>query len=215
MLAMAGFRWCSGQKTCRYNRRDHIATGLPMPAFSSRAARLALATAAIGAGVVATGCGSFDSATQRFASSITPYKIEVVQGNFVSREQVEALKPGMGRGQVRDILGTPLVTSVFHADRWDYIFTLKRQGVPSQERRLTVYFKGDVFDRVEGDTMPTEAEFVSTLDNKRRGAKVPVLEASEESLKRFNPGRNASAAPAPAPEPPTAASYPPLETPAR
>ena len=66
---------------------------------------------------------------QRFADSITPYKVEVVQGNFVSKEQVEALKPGMSRQQVRDILGTPLVTSVFHGDRWDYVFTLKRQGV--------------------------------------------------------------------------------------
>ena len=52
-----------------------------------------------------------------------------MQGNFVSKEQVEALRPGMSRQQVRDILGTPLVTSVFHADRWDYVFTIKRQGV--------------------------------------------------------------------------------------
>jgi outer membrane protein assembly factor BamE len=47
----------------------------------------------------------------------------VVQGNFVSREQVEFLKPGMTRQQVRDVLGTPLVASLFHADRWDYVFT--------------------------------------------------------------------------------------------
>ncbi|HYF41088.1 MAG TPA: outer membrane protein assembly factor BamE [Ramlibacter sp.] len=148
--------------------------------------------------------------TQRFAGSLAPYKVEVVQGNFVSREQVEALKPGMSRQQVRDLLGTPLVTSVFHADRWDYVFTLKRQGVQPQARRLSVFFKGEGLERFEGDPMPSEADFVATLDNKRKGAKVPVLEASEEALRR-NAG-SATPRPAPAPEPaPAAASYPPLE----
>jgi outer membrane protein assembly factor BamE len=191
---------------------DHIATGFPMPASPSRTSRLALALAA---GVLASGCGTFDNVTQRFAGAITPYKVEIVQGNFVSREQVAALKPGMSRLQVREVLGTPLVTSVFHGDRWDYVFTLKRQGVAPQSRRLTVFFKDQVLERFEGDEMPTEAEFVATLDNKRKDAKVPVLEASEESLKQFSP---APAAPAPVPppaEPAPSASYPPLEPPAR
>lgn len=183
-----------------------------MPASPSRASRLALAFAAC---AVASGCGSLDNVTQRFAGSITPYKVEVVQGNFVSREQVAALKPGMSRQQVREILGTPLVTSVFHGDRWDYVFTLKRQGVPPQSRRLAVFFKGQVLERFEGDEMPTEAEFVATLDNKRKDAKVPVLEASEESLKQFSPARTAPAAVPPSAEPPLSASYPPLEPPAR
>ncbi|HMS27888.1 MAG TPA: outer membrane protein assembly factor BamE, partial [Burkholderiaceae bacterium] len=56
-----------------------------------------------------------------------PYKIDVAQGNFVSKEQISALKLGMPRAQVMDILGTPLLVSVFHADRWEYVFTLKRQ----------------------------------------------------------------------------------------
>ena len=148
--------------------------------------------------VLSSGCGTFDNVTQRFAGAITPYKVEIVQGNFVSREQVAALKPGMSRLQVREVLGTPLVTSVFHGDRWDYVFTLKRQGVAPQSRRLTVFFKDQVLERFEGDEMPTEAEFVATLDNKRKDAKVPVLEASEESLKQFSP---APAAPAQVPPP--------------
>jgi outer membrane protein assembly factor BamE len=194
---------------------DHIATALPMPVFSLRAARPALAAAVVAA---LAGCGSFDQATLQIANVITPYKVEVVQGNFVSREQVEALKPGMGRQQVRDILGTPLVTSVFHADRWDYVFTIKRQGVAPQQRRLAVFFNGEVLARYEGDPMPSEAEFVATLDNKRKNAKVPPLEASEESLRRFADERKAPAsAPAnvPAEPAPITASYPPLETPAR
>ena len=181
---------------------------MPVSPFRmTRFGLLAVACAAV------AGCGSFDGATQRFASSLTPYKVEVVQGNFVSKEQVDALKPGLTRQQVRDTLGTPLVASMFHNDRWDYVFTLRRQGVEPQSRKLTVYFKGDVLERFEGDTMPSEAEFVATLGSKRSKAKVPVLEASEDSLKKYA-GRS-SVQPEAAPELPPAVNYPPLEAPAR
>ncbi|TWO64455.1 outer membrane protein assembly factor BamE [Caenimonas sedimenti] len=177
-----------------------------------RTPRIALAAAAA---LVLAGCGSFNM-KERVTGLFSPYKIEIVQGNFVSREQVEALKPGMSRQQVRDILGTPLVTSLFHADRWDYVFTLKRQGVEPQQRKLTVFFKGDAMDRAQGDTMPSEAEFVATLDNKRKTGAIPPMEASEDKLREFSGKSGAASTPMPA-TPPTApaASYPPLEPPAR
>ena len=176
-----------------------------MPATLLRV-RLALILAM---SALAGACGTVDNVTGRIAGSLTPYKVEIVQGNFVSREQVSALKPGMSRLQVRDILGTPLVTDIFHSDRWDYVFTLNRQGVPPQDRKLTVFFKGDALERFEGDEMPSESEFVATLDNRRKGAKVPPLEATEEQLKRFSVTHTA---PAPAAaEAPASADYPPLE----
>jgi outer membrane protein assembly factor BamE len=178
---------------------------LPMPVFRSRVSTLATVVVACAA---AAGCGTFDGATQRIAGSITPYRVEVVQGNFVSREQVQALQPGMSRLQVREVLGTPLVTSIFHADRWDYVFTLKRQGVQPQSRRLTVFFKGDVLERFEGDEMPSEAEFVATLDTRRKAGRIPVLEVSEENLKPAPARTAAPQEPLPLPPP---ASYPPLE----
>lgn len=183
-----------------------------MPVSSLRLPRMALLAAAAAA---VSGCGSFDRMSQGVAGLVTPYKVEVVQGNFVSREQVEMLKPGMSRQQVRDLLGTPLVTSVFHGDRWDYVFTLKRQGVEPQQRRLTLFFQGEALERFEGDTMPSEAEFVATLERKTRPGKAPVLEASEESLKAFG-SRNPPAAPEAAEQPAApATNYPPLEPPAR
>ena len=180
-----------------------------IPARAIAGAMLAVLTSALGA------CSSFEQGTRGIADALTLYKPEVVQGNFVSKEQVAALQPGMSRVQVRDTLGTPLVTSVFHADRWDYVFTLKRQGVEPQARKLVVFFKDDVLDRFEGDEMPSEAEFVSALDRRRSSRSVPTLEASEESLKKFAPQEGAAAkAPAPVlPPPPT--SYPPLESPAQ
>jgi outer membrane protein assembly factor BamE len=179
-----------------------------MPAMPLRQTRPVLAAAA--ALVLLAGCGSMDGAGRRLTTALQPYKVEVVQGNFVSREQVEALQKGMSRDQVRQTLGTPLVTSLFHADRWDYVFTLKRQGVAPQQRKLTVFFKDDAMDRVEGDTMPSESEFVSTLDNRRKGGKVPRLEATEEELRAFPKSQAPAAQPAPAPAEP--ANYPPLES---
>lgn len=179
-----------------------------MPATPLRQSRLVLAAAA--ALLLLAGCGTVDSASRRITDSITPYRVEVVQGNFVSKEQVEALQKGMTTDQVRQILGTPLVTSLFHGERWDYVFTLRRNGVAPQQRRLTVYFRGDAMDRVEGDPMPSESEFVATLD-KRKAGKVPRLEATEEELRRFNAGKPAAPAQPLAPAPAAATSYPPLE----
>jgi outer membrane protein assembly factor BamE len=153
-------------------------------------------------------CGSLNSASTRVAGLITPYKIDIVQGNFVSREQVAAVKPGMSRAQVRDILGTPLLVSIFHADRWDYVFTFKRQGLAPQDRKVTVFFKADALERIEADALPTEAEFVASLNSGRSFGKVPVLEMSEESLKQL-PTSVKSAEPKPTA--PLTKSYPPLE----
>lgn len=158
-------------------------------------------------------CGSFNNASNSIASIVTPYKVEVVQGNFVSKEQVEALRPGMSRSQVRDILGSPLVTSVFHADRWDYVFTIRRQGVEAQSRKLAVFFKGDELEKFDGDTMPSETEFVTKLDTNRKLGKVPNLEASPEELAKAQGARTSEPAPAvTAPVAPVVPLvYPPLE----
>lgn len=166
---------------------------------------------ALGAAVVAlSACGSVDGASNRLVSMITPYKIDIVQGNFVSREQVEALKLGMSRGQVKNILGTPLLVDVFHADRWDYVFTFKRQGIEPQARNVTVFFNDDTLSRIESDPLPTEAEFVASLDSGRKSGPVPVLEMSPESLKAAaKPVQVAPSQAQPVAQPP--ASYPPLE----
>ena len=158
------------------------------------------------------GCNSIDGAAHRVANVITPYKVEVVQGNFVSKEQVQALQPGMSRQQVRDILGTPLVTSVFHSDRWEYVFTIKRPGVDPQVRKLTAFFQGDSFARAEGDEMPSEAEFVASLQGMKGKPKIPQLEATEAQLAKYPARKNDDSADAAVNMAPAAASYPPLES---
>ena len=131
------------------------------------------------------GCGSFDGASNRIASIISPYKSDIV-------------------------LGTALLVSVFHADRWDYVFTLNRQGLAPQSRKLSLYFKGDALERSVADELPSETEFVATLQTKSFLRSQPVLEASEEQLKRY-PLPNKTVTPAGSGVEP-ATEYPPLES---
>ncbi len=158
--------------------------------------------------VALTACNSLPPAS-KVVTAVSPYKIDVVQGNVVTREQLAALKPGMPRTLVRDILGTPLLTSVFHAQRWDYVFTLKRQGAEPQSRKVTLFFKDDVLERVEADELPSEAEFAATLKSQPKQGPLPALEASGERLNQFPPAPKPTPAPAVLPSAPT--NYPPLE----
>lgn len=166
------------------------------------------------AGWALAACSSFDSASTKAIGVITPYKMDIVQGNVVTREQLALVKPGMSKVQVRDVLGTALLTSVFHADRWDYIFTLKSQTAKNQQRKVSVFFKDDVVVRTEGDELPSEVEFVATLPSwVPAGTKSPALEASESDLKKFPAPAKPGAAELTTP--PARASYPPLEAPAK
>lgn len=161
------------------------------------------------AALVLSGCSSFDSASNRVAGMVTPYKIDIVQGNVVTSEQLAAVKPGMPKAQVRDIMGTALLASVFHANRWDYVFTLKSQGVASQSRRVTVFFtKDDLVERMQADTLPSEAEFVASLKSPVAKKTPPILVASEEMLQKYPaPSKPVVAAPVLA----APVEYPPLE----
>ena len=198
------------KKASRYNGSI---ISLPLfPMLANSQSRLCLLAAAVVASVSLGACSSVTDRTRGMLYAVTPYKVEVVQGNFVSKEQVEALKPGMSRQQVREILGTSLLTDVFHSDRWDYVFTIRRQGVEPQQRRLTLFFKGELLERYQGDPMPSEEEFVAGLDVRKFSGKIPPLEATEEQLNKAAPAKTDAAPAAPAPLAPLPPSYPPLES---
>ena len=93
------------------------------------------------------------------AGCITPYQVEVQQGNVVTREMIDKLKPGMSKSQVRFVLGTPLVVDAFHADRWDYVYYYKKtRDAPTKTQHLTVIFEDDIMKRIEGDAASPETE---------------------------------------------------------
>ena len=113
------------------------------------------------------GCTSAVDETQRnWVNKIfRPYVPDVVQGNFISSEQYSKLQLGLTREQVRQIMGTPLLASYFHANHWDYVFEFKRSGQPiGKKRHVTVFFDGDKVVKFEGDALPTEIEMVAEID---------------------------------------------------
>jgi outer membrane protein assembly factor BamE len=127
-----------------------------------------------------SGCSSLRNPETLFGL-LTPYRIDVVQGNVVTQEVMAQIQPGLGRLQVREILGTPLLADPFHADRWDYVFTIRRQGVPDQQRRVSVFFRNDVVERFETGELPTEREFVASIDRPLAGEE-PKLQLSPEQV---------------------------------
>ena len=146
-----------------------------------RALPLGLSLAAL---LGTTGCQSFIQNSSSFLGVITPYRVEVVQGNVITSEQAAVIKPGMNRAQVRDVLGTPLLSDVFHADRWDYVFTIRRPGTEPQSRRIVVQFTGDLFKSIDtGGPLPSEREFVASIDTFKTSRNAPPLELTPEQAK--------------------------------
>lgn len=93
------------------------------------------------------------SSTPDITSRLSPYRIDVRQGNYVTQDMVAKLKPGMSREQVRFALGTPLVADMFHADRWDYVYRFQPGRGEAQQRRLIVFFEDGKLVRVGGDVV--------------------------------------------------------------
>ena len=89
---------------------------------------------------------------------LSPYRIDVQQGNALEQESVEKLKLGLTRSQVRFLLGTPLLVDPFHSNRWDYVFNYRKAGKLAEERRLALFFDGDVLVRIEAEGMPAKGE---------------------------------------------------------
>src|SRR5881394_1159632 len=86
---------------------------------------------------------------------VSSYKPEIQQGNVITQEMVEKLKPGMTKSQVRFVLGTPLITDPFHPERWDYVYVYKKNvDAPAETRQFVVIFDGDAMARTEGDFAP-------------------------------------------------------------
>ena len=78
------------------------------------------------------------------------YRIDIQQGNLVAPETFAKLKTGMTKADVRQLLGTPLLSDAFHADRWDYYFRNEKRGRLVEQNRFTVYFESEKLAKIEG-----------------------------------------------------------------
>ena len=165
--------------------------------------------AALAAALLLAGCKSIELPS---VPSVKPYRMVIQQGNYISQEMVAQLKPGMTKEQVRYVLGTPLVSDIFHADRWDYVFFRDAPGNKREQRNLSVIFEKDRLARVIGDLMPAEGSappqaggFEQQFKASAKPAAEPAKPASAEPAK---PGTEAPAASAAKPGPEAAPTAP-------
>jgi outer membrane protein assembly factor BamE len=142
--------------------------------LSSAAPRI-LAAALV---ALVAGCATADRYVPSWRS-FGVYKIDVNQGNYLSQDTVDRLKVGMTQPQVRQILGTPLITSPFRADRWDYVYEYTRQGQVIEHRNFTVYFADGKLTRWEGDKLP------ETVVELNQSATAKALPSNAEGEKNF------------------------------
>lgn len=94
---------------------------------------------------------------------IPVYRPDVQQGNFVSKEMVSQLKVGMTPEQVRFVLGTPLVSDIFHGERWDYPFRMRNGNGQITTSHVSVFFKEGRVERFEGGDLPEEKDYLKRL----------------------------------------------------
>src|SRR5512137_221469 len=154
--------------------------------------RLARAAALLSGLALIAGCQTLSNATSNMATSMSavtgwaptflgPYRPDVHQGNIITQEMVDQLRQGMTREQVHFMLGTPLLTSDFHKDRWDYPYYLNPLRGPVQVRRLTVYFADNKVVRFVSDEMPPEsiADAMILGPNARKAPKAAPRQQAE------------------------------------
>lgn len=94
--------------------------------------------------------------------SMSSYKMDIRQGNYVTAEMRDKIKVGMSRAQVRYALGTPMISDVFHGNRWDYVYRLEHSHELVEQQRLTLYFEGDNLARIDDSGLHVQAEPVET-----------------------------------------------------
>ncbi len=91
------------------------------------------------------------------------YKIDIQQGNIITQEMIDQLRPGMTKRQVIFVMGTPLVRDPFDQDRWDYVYSYQPGGGVRGQERITMFFENDLLTHFTGDFKPTEETAGSTV----------------------------------------------------
>ena len=97
------------------------------------------------------GCGT---SRDRSSGLFEPYKIDLPQGNYVTREMLDKVTTGMSREQVRFTLGSPLLNPLFRPNRWDYVFRYQYASGKAELRRVVILFADDKVASIKADELP-------------------------------------------------------------
>lgn len=122
----------------RIEPRRHAAAGIALV--------LALAgTALLGA------CASRDASR---SGIFEPHRIDLPQGNYLTGEMLDKVKPGMSPEQVRFALGSPLLVDVFQPGHWNYVFRYLHANGDAELRRVVIVFENDRVAKIDADPLP-------------------------------------------------------------
>ena len=86
------------------------------------------------------------------------YRLSVQQGNVITQEMVDGLKPGMTVEQVAYIMGKPVIRNPFDEERWDYVYTLRVPGYVNERVKMSLFFTDGVLTHFTGDFKPSDAD---------------------------------------------------------
>ena len=118
--------------------------------------------AVVCASVLLTGCSMPKLSMPSFKLPRV-HKLTVQQGNVLSQEMIDKLKPGMTRSQVAYIMGEPIFRNSFNNSRWDYIYSIEIPGYFNETIHVSLFFEQDLLAYFTGDFAPTsEQEAEST-----------------------------------------------------
>lgn len=112
----------------------------------SPSTRIVRATALLFGLLLLAGCGNVSSF--RFPGV---YRLDIPQGNIITQDMVDQLRPGLTKRQVNFILGTPLIRDTFDQDRWDYVYSYQPGGGERVQERLVVFFEDGALVSFGGD----------------------------------------------------------------
>ena len=132
--------------------------------------------------LLAMGCARYTDGTWK---APLVYRVDIQQGNVVDQAMINKLRPGMDKKQVKYIMGTPLITDTFHNDRWDYLYSFEPGRGEREQRRITLFFKEDKLDRVDGNIQITDKPRVEDEEQKERSVAVPLEEDKPGIFKRM------------------------------
>ena len=134
--------------------------------------------------VLLASCSDFSMPSMPSGTLLTPYKMDIRQGNYVTPEMREKLKLGMKKSQVQYVLGTPMISDTFHGNRWDYVYRLEQRGKIVEKQRLTLYFDGDNLVKIDdGKTVETAPAAAQPVIAKQVAESVAKAEPEADVLK--------------------------------
>jgi outer membrane protein assembly factor BamE len=90
------------------------------------------------------------------------HKFDIQQGNVITQDMIDQLRPGMTKSQVRFVMGTPLISDTFNEDRWDYYYSLSPSNGEEVRERMAIFFENDQLVGFRGDFIPTAVNIETT-----------------------------------------------------